>query len=155
GRSLRQLGFGGPIGYFLHIPFPHLQILRLLPGYAELVRDLCQYDLVGFQTDDDVRSFLSCLDPPQASLLPNRRIDVGDRSVCLGAYPIGIDVDGVIKEAETTFPQETVQRMTVSLLGRKLIIGVDRLDYTKGLTERFAAYEQFLEQFPDNQGTVT
>jgi trehalose 6-phosphate synthase len=155
GRQLRQLGFDGPIGFFLHIPFPHLQILRLLPKYADLVRDLCQYDLVGFQTDDDVRSFLSCLEHPLVELPPNRRIEVDGRSVGLGAYPIGIDVDGVIKEAETTFGQETVQRMTASLMGRKLIIGVDRLDYTKGLTERFAAYEQFLERFPENQGTVT
>lgn len=155
GRYLRQLGFDGPIGFFLHIPFPHRQILRLLPGYAELIRDLCQYDLVGFQTGDDVQSFLSCLDSAPTALPPNRRIKVAGRSVCLGAYPIGIDVDSVIKEAETTFTQETVQRMNVSLLGRKLIIGVDRLDYSKGLTERFAAYEQFLERFPDNMGTVT
>jgi trehalose 6-phosphate synthase len=155
GRYLRQLGFDGPIGFFLHIPFPHVQILRLLPRYPELVRDLCQYDLLGFQTDDDVRSFLSCLEAPLASLPPNRRITVGGRTVCLGAYPIGIDVDAVIKEAEMTSPQETVQRMSVSLMGRKLIIGVDRLDYTKGLTERFAAYEHFLERFPESQGTVT
>jgi len=154
-RYLRQLGFGGPIGFFLHIPFPHVQILRLLPKYAELVQELCQYDLLGFQTGDDVRSFMSCLDPPLIELPHNRRIEVGGRTVGLGAYPIGIDVDGVIKEAETTFLQDTVQRMTVSLMGRKLIIGVDRLDYTKGLTERFAAYEQFLEVFPENQGTVT
>jgi trehalose 6-phosphate synthase len=155
GRYLRRLSFEGPIGFFLHIPFPHLQILRLLPRYEDLVRDLGQYDLVGFQTEDDVRSFLSCLDPPLADLPPGRRIDLRGRSVGLGAYPIGIDVDGVIREAETTFPQETVQRMAVSLMGRKLIIGVDRLDYTKGLTVRFGAYEQFLERFPDNQGTVT
>jgi trehalose 6-phosphate synthase len=155
GRYLRELGFEGPIGFFLHIPFPHLQILRLLPDYPEVVRDMCQYDLAGFQTEDDVRSFLSCLDYPLATLPAKRRIDVGGRSVGLGAYPIGIDVESVTHEAVTTYSQETVQRMAVSLMGRKLIIGVDRLDYTKGLTERFAAYEQFLERFPENQGQVT
>jgi trehalose 6-phosphate synthase len=155
GRCLRHLGFQGSIGFFLHIPFPHVQILRLLPNYPELVRDLCQYDLVGFQTEDDVRSFLTCLDPAPAVLPANRRVQVAGRSVGLGAYPIGIDVDRVITEAVTTFSQETVQRMAVSLMGRKLIIGVDRLDYTKGLTERFASYEQFLEVFPENQGQVT
>jgi trehalose 6-phosphate synthase len=155
GRYLRELGFDGPIGFFLHIPFPHLQILRLLPNYAELVRDMCQYDLAGFQTADDVRSFLTCLEGSPCELPADRHIEVAGRSVRLGAYPIGIDVDGVINAAVTTFAQETVQRMAVSLMGRKLIIGVDRLDYTKGLTERFAAYEQFLEVFPENQGQVT
>jgi trehalose 6-phosphate synthase len=155
GRHLRQLGFAGKIGFFLHIPFPHIQILRLLPNYPELVRDMCQYDLVGFQTGDDVRSFLTCLDPEPAALPENCRIEIGGRSVVLGAYPIGVEVDAVIKEAVTTFSQETVQRMTVSLMGRKLIIGVDRLDYTKGLTERFGAFEEFLEGFPENQGKVT
>ena len=155
GRYLRELGFQGPIGFFLHIPFPHVQILRLLPSYAELVRDMCQYDLAGFQTQDDVRSFLSCLDPPRCEVPASRCIEVGGRSIRFGAYPIGIDVDAVIHAAVATFSQETVQRMAVSLMGRKLIIGVDRLDYTKGLTERFAAYEQFLEAFPGNQGNVT
>jgi trehalose 6-phosphate synthase len=155
GRYLRELGFDGPIGFFLHIPFPHVQILRLLPNYAELVRDMCQYDLAGFQTTDDMRSFLTCLEPPPCELPRDRRVQVAGRSVRLGAYPIGIDVDGVINAAVTTCAQETVQRMAVSLMGRKLIIGVDRLDYTKGLTERFAAYEQFLEGFPENQGKVT
>jgi trehalose 6-phosphate synthase len=155
GRYLRELRFEGPIGFFLHIPFPHVQILRLLPKYRELVADMCQYDLAGFQTEDDVGSFLTCLEPSPAVLPASRRIEVGGRSVGLGAYPIGIDVDSVISEAVTTFAQETVQRMAVSLMGRKLIIGVDRLDYTKGLTERFAAYEQFLEGFPENQGKVT
>ncbi len=140
GRLLRQAGFDGPIGFFLHIPFPHVQILRLLPDYAELIRDLGGYTLVGFQTEDDVVSFRTAAPQVRARL---------------GAYPIGIDVDSVVSEAVTTFSQETVQRMTASLLGRKLIIGVDRLDYTKGLTERFAAYEQFLEAFPENQGNVT
>ena len=155
GRQLRQLGFEGPIGFFLHIPFPHRQILRLLPNYAQLVRDMCQYDLAGFQTEDDMHSFLTCLDPPPTGIPADRRVQVAGRSVGLGVYPIGIDVDSVITEAVTTFAQDTVQRMAVSLMGRKLIIGVDRLDYTKGLTERFASYEHFLEEFPENQGQVT
>jgi trehalose 6-phosphate synthase len=154
-RYLRQLKFDGPIGFFLHIPFPHMQILRLLPNHTELVRDICQYDLAGFQTEDDVRSFLTCLEPEPVALPANGVLQVGGRRVAVGAYPIGIEVDAVINEAVTTAAHETVQRMSVSLMGRKLIIGVDRLDYTKGLTERFAAFEQFLEGFPDNQGNVT
>jgi trehalose 6-phosphate synthase len=153
GRYLRRLGFNGPVGFFLHIPFPHLQILRLLPHYQDLVSDLGQYDLLGFQTENDVRSFISCLGLPTSDLVD--RVDIDGRSVGIGAYPIGIDVDSVISEAAATHHQDTVQRMAVSLMGRKLIVGVDRLDYTKGLTERFLAYEQFLETFPENQNQVT
>ena len=153
GRYLRRLGFNGPVGFFLHIPFPHLQILRLLPHYQELVSDLGKYDLLGFQTESDVRSFISCLDLPTTDLVD--RVDIDGRSVGIGAYPIGIDVDSVVSEAAATHNQDTVQRMAVSLMGRKLIVGVDRLDYTKGLTERFLAYEQFLETFPENQNQVT
>ena len=156
GRYLRELRYQGPIGFFLHIPFPHIQVLRLLPNYAELVRDLCQYDLVGFQTDDDLRSFLSCVDYPDSRAdTENGVIEVGGRTVRLGVYPIGVEVDAIAGEAAATQSHETVNRLTASLLGRKLIIGVDRLDYSKVLTERFAAFEDFLETFPDNRGKVT
>jgi trehalose 6-phosphate synthase len=155
-RYLRQLGFGGRIGFFLHIPYPHFQVLRLLPHHAELVRDLCQYDLIGFQTDDDVRSFFSCIEQTSGAARTNgSTVEVGGRRVKVGAYPIGVDVEEVSSEAAAAASDETVQRMVASLLGRKLIIGVDRLDYSKGLTERFDAFELFLETFPDNQGKVT
>ena len=156
GRYLRQQGFRGPIGFFLHIPFPHRQVLRVLPNYADLVRDLCQYDLVGFQTDDDLRSFLSCVEQPEARRSGQKNLlEVGGRTVRVGVYPIGVDVEAVSAAAAACEKQDKVQRMIASLLGRKLIIGVDRLDYSKGLTERFAAFEHFLDTFPDNLGRVT
>lgn len=165
GSYLRQLGFSGPIGFFLHIPFPHVQVLRVLPGYAELVRDLAQYDLVGFQTEEDLCSFLSCIDDAAPGCaLPDAHsglastggfVDIGGRTVRVGVYPIGVDVDQVAAEADAHATQESVQRLTGSLQGRKLIIGVDRLDYSKGLIERFAAFEHFLEAFPENRGQVT
>jgi len=158
GRYLRQLQFRGPIGFFLHIPFPHRQVLRVLPNYTELVRDLCHYDLIGFQTEDDLRSFLSCVEPSAEvrSLGPQKGlIEVGGRGLRVGVYPIGVDVEAVGAAAAASLSQEKVERMISSLLGRKLIIGVDRLDYSKGLTERFASFEHFLETFPENRGRVT
>ncbi len=156
GRYLRQAHFRGPVGFFLHIPFPHRQVLRVLPNYAELIRDLCQYDLVGFQTEDDLRSFLSCVEQPETRQTGQKSLlEVGGRSVRVGVYPIGVDVDAVAAAAAASLSQEKVQRMIASLQGRKLIIGVDRLDYSKGLTERFAAFEHFLNMFPDNRGRVT
>jgi trehalose 6-phosphate synthase len=141
-RYLRQEQFDGPIGFFLHTPFPHIQVLKLLPHHADLVRDLCQYDVAGFQTGDDVQSFKSC-------------ISRGKCTTHVDAYPIGVDVRSIADEAAEAVREEQVSRLTASLLGRKLIIGVDRLDYSKGLTERFAAFEHFLENFPDSQGKVT
>jgi trehalose 6-phosphate synthase len=156
GRYLRREGFEGEIGFFLHIPFPHVQVLRVLPGYAELIRDMCQYDLVGFQTDDDLRSFLSSIDPAQTQLpLERGYVEMSGRAVRLGVYPIGVDVDQITVEAHSAATQESMRRLTGSLQGRKLIIGCDRLDYSKGLPERFAAFEQFLEGFPENRGKVT
>ncbi len=157
-RHLRQLEFQGPIGFFLHIPFPPLQVLRVLPSYDEIVRDLCQYDLTGFQTEDDLRAFETCLNVPAHAIVrtpSGSQVDLGGRSVRLGVYPIGVDVDQIAAEATAATREDTVQRLIASLLGRKLIIGVDRLDYTKGLVERFAAFEHFLTTFPDSQGKVT
>jgi trehalose 6-phosphate synthase len=156
-RYLRQHQFAGRIGFFLHTPFPHLQMLRLLPNHAELIRDLCQYDLAGFQTEDDVRSFRSCFEtrPADQTRAGEPVIDIGECRARIGAYPIGVDAKAVAAEAVGAVAEESVTRLTTSLLGRQLIIGVDRLDYSKGLPERFASFEHFLETFPDNQGKVT
>ncbi len=156
-RQLRERGFEGPIGFFLHIPFPHAQILRLLPHFEDLVLDLCRYDLLGFQTPDDTQSFLSCVDLAMRGTARRTEdgLEIDGRAVRIGAYPIGVDVEDIRRKADAAVADETLQRLTASLLGRKLIVGIDRLDYSKGLTERFAAFEQFLESFPDNQGNVT
>jgi len=155
-RQLRALDFRGPIGFFLHIPFPHVQVLRVLPNYERLVRDLCEYDLVGFQTEDDVASFRSAVERVvPAAVWSGNTVEVDGRSVRFGAFPIGIDVEQVTRSASEGMADESMLRMAESLHGRKLIIGIDRLDYSKGLTERFAAFEQCLVTFPENRGNVT
>jgi len=156
-RHLRELGVDAPIGFFLHIPFPYIETLRVLPNYAELVRDLTRYDVVGFQTDSDLTSFHSAVahvfGPGCLSRKP--RICLADRALRAGVFPIGVDVDGIVAETKRASGAEKVRRMVDSLQGKRLVIGVDRLDYSKGLVERFAAYEQFLEAFPDNRGRIT
>jgi trehalose 6-phosphate synthase len=155
-RQLRALDFRGPIGFFLHIPFPHIQVLRALPNYQGLVRDLCDYDLVGFQTEDDVASFRSAVRRVLPSAVwSDDSVEIDGRSVKFGAFPIGIDVEQVALTSSQAMGDESMQRMAESLHGRKLIIGIDRLDYSKGLTERFAAFEQCLVTFPENRGQVT
>jgi trehalose 6-phosphate synthase len=144
-RELRSLGVRQRIGLFLHIPFPHIEVLRLLPPYEELIRNLTHYDLVGFQTAADEKSFHAGL----GGVFPE-----GAPLVKTGSFPIGIDVDGVIAEASGAMRTEPVKRMIAGLIGRRLMIGVDRLDYSKGLVERFTAYQRFLERHAARRGRL-
>ena len=157
GRYLREAGVQAPIGFFLHIPFPFIETLRVLPSYCELVRDLATYDVVGFQTPSDLTSFFSATEHVLGanSVGADQQLRVGARTVLCGVFPIGVDVDAIQQQAAAARNSEAVRRMMASLLGRKLVIGVDRLDYSKGLVERFTAYERFLETFPDNCGRIT
>jgi trehalose 6-phosphate synthase len=157
GRRLREAGVRQPLGFFLHIPFPNIEMLRVLPPYAELLRDLTCYDVVGFQTQNDLKAFHSGIEQvlgPEA-IRADGRIRVGDRVLRAEVFPIGVDVDGVREEAVTSMNSEVVRRMTDSLMGRSLMMGVDRLDYSKGLVERFSAYRHFLDAFPENLGRIT
>jgi trehalose 6-phosphate synthase len=157
GRRLRELGVQRPIGFFLHIPFPNIEMLRVLPSYAELLRDLTSYDVVGFQTQTDLRSFHSGIEHlfGADALRSDGRIRIGDRVLRAEVFPIGVDVNAVEAEAIEASASEMVKRMTDSLMGRALMIGVDRLDYSKGLVERFHGYESFLETYPENLGRIT
>lgn len=157
GRRLRELGVQRPLGFFLHIPFPNIEMLRVLPCYAELLRDLTSYDVVGFQTHNDLRSFHSGIEHlfGTEALRPDGRIRLGDRVIRAEVFPIGIDVTTVENEALEASTTDVVRRMTDSLMGRSLMMGVDRLDYSKGLVERFSAYQQFLETHPENLGRIT
>jgi trehalose 6-phosphate synthase len=157
GRCLREVGVRAPLGFFLHIPFPPVQIIRVLPTYANLIRDLTAYDVLGFQTEGDLASFVSCVEHVfgKRCIVDDGYLRIGPRTVHCDVFPIGIDVSSVQREAAEAVRRDTSRRMVQSLLGRKLVIGVDRLDYSKGLVERFASYERFLEAFPENRGQVT
>jgi trehalose 6-phosphate synthase len=155
--ALRHMGLRQPLGFFLHIPFPHIEALRALPVYAEIVRDLVQYDLVGFQTARDLECFRSAvaevLGP--AALRADGSIQSGGRRTRVEVFPIGVDVDEIQRESRSSLSSETVRRMCDGLLGRRCIIGVDRLDYSKGLVDRFQAYERYMETCPDSHNRVT
>jgi trehalose 6-phosphate synthase len=157
GKRLRECGVQRPIGFFLHIPFPNIEMLRVLPSYAELLRDLTSYDVVGFQTQNDLRAFHSGVEHlfGREALRGDGRIRIGERTLRAEVFPIGVDVNAVQSEALEATATEVVRRMSESLVGRSLMMGVDRLDYSKGLVERFSAYEQFLETYPGNRGRIT
>jgi trehalose 6-phosphate synthase len=158
GSLLRQAGIKARIGFFLHIPYPNIAVLRLLPTYAELVRDMCQYDLVGLQTSEDLDGFRSAVKAvfPDEAEFHEERVDLKGRQIQVGVFPIGVDVDVVARQAEDAVrDDEQVKQLQRGLLGRKLLLGVDRLDYSKGLLERFASYQALLESTPDLQGQIT
>lgn len=155
GNALRMAGVTQPIGFFLHIPFPPLDVLRALPVYERLLRYLCAYDLVGFQTTYDRRSFVDSIEHAIGRKAQRgEMITAWGRHLRADVFPIGIDVDEVVAMAAKGRQAKKTQKLRDSLGGRQLFIGVDRLDYSKGLTERFQAFGRLLECYPDNQGKV-
>ena len=142
-EALRQAGLRNRIGLFLHTPFPPPAVFMTLPAHAELIRAMCQFDLLGFQTEDDRTAFTDYV-----------QRYAPEHPVKTGVYPIGVHVDEVRHEAEAPEHQRYAARLRESLLGRPLILSVDRLDYSKGLRQRFIAVERFLENYPRHQGQV-
>ena len=156
-EKLRLHAVRQPIGFFLHVPFPHFEVLRALPTFAEILRALLAYDLVGFQTETDRQSFLDSVRIlwGEQTVGEDGTVSAAGRAVRTGVYPIGVDVEAIGQSAGKAAGSAPVQRMMESLVGRRLIVGVDRLDYSKGLLERFQAYRHFLESYPEQIGQVT
>jgi len=155
-RELRELGHANRLGFFLHIPFPPASVFDALPCARALVRDLAACDLIGFQTEEDSDNFLSCATRLGGAKLGTEgrfRLDeIDSRST---AIPVGIDPVRFARQAERAANSENARRMRESLSGRRLIVGVDRLDYSKGLPNRLEAYSRLLEQFPEHRLKVS
>ncbi|MEZ5931277.1 MAG: alpha,alpha-trehalose-phosphate synthase (UDP-forming) [Alphaproteobacteria bacterium] len=155
-EELRKLGLKAKIGFFLHIPFPAWEVYVTLPWHEQLMRALCMHDLLGFQTENDLRNFHDYLYREGIGYaLDNGMAQVGDHRLKARNYPIGIDVDDFAEMATSVEAKRSSERLSRSLLGRSLIIGVDRLDYTKGIVERLRAYETLLQDYPNQRGQVT
>ncbi|SFK00957.1 alpha,alpha-trehalose-phosphate synthase (UDP-forming) [Methylocapsa palsarum] len=146
---LRQLGCANRIGFFLHIPWPSPDVARALPAYDRILRAMSAYDVVGFQTEGDAENFRNCLVQAKAGRAGGDvwREAYG-RRFQVDAFPISIDAEAFAEEARVAEKNVLVKRMRASLEGRPLIIGVDRLDYSKGIRQRIEAFASFLEQSP-------
>jgi trehalose 6-phosphate synthase len=154
-KELRRAGAAHRIGFFLHTPFPSLGVLAALPHYIELLQSLCAYDLVGFQTIEDLTAFHDAIvRSAGGKVLTHGRIHVFDRILRTGVFPIGIDPEAIADMAAHAVRSRTTRRLRESLRGRHLIIGVDRLDYSKGLEHRFKAFACFLEKYPEQHNHV-
>jgi trehalose 6-phosphate synthase/phosphatase len=143
------------IGFFLHVPFPSSEIYRLLPSREQVLRGLLGSDYIGFHTGDYVRHFRSsCLRVLGIEPEPDA-VEYEGRLVGVGADPIGIDVESFLRtlaDPETARIQEEIEERYA---GRRLILGVERLDYTKGIPQKLQAFERFVEQDPERAATTT
>lgn len=153
-RYCRQLGMRNKIGFFLHIPFARTSILKHIPSITTLLQDLCQFDLVGLQTEHDqhqcMQAFTTLL---QAQKIQKSLISYQQRITTVKSFPIGINPQHIQQVAQqpsqdNVFDPKTLKR-------QHTIIGVDRIDYSKGLLERFHAFAAFLQQYPQYQTKVT
>jgi len=145
-RELRARGVKNRIGFFLHIPWPSRRLLVTLPDHQELVEALFDYDLIGFQTEDSAGAFRDYVTGEiEGEMDDEGRARAFGRTAQVGAFPIGLDIENFEAAAHGEVALAEYERMVASLNGREMIVGVDRLDYSKGLEERFLAYEQVLE----------
>jgi len=154
---LRGLGVRNRIGFFLHIPLPAAELLITLPRHRELIGALAAYDLVGLHTARDLRALETYfLHELGGALRPGGLLRAPDGRVFrAGVFPIGIDTAAAARAAREAAALPEIQQFKDSLQGRALIIGVDRLDYSKGLPQRFEAYAQLLEREPALQRQVS
>jgi trehalose 6-phosphate synthase len=153
GEELRRLDATQPIGFFLHTPFPAAELLRVLPNHYDIAKWLCAYDLVGFQTQSDLDGFRDyLLRWAGGDELGNGVLRAFGRIVRAQVFPIGIDVATVSGQARAADGARHNPRLRQSLGTRTLMIGVDRLDYSKGLAARFEAYSHLLETYPETRG---
>ncbi|MBI4275249.1 MAG: alpha,alpha-trehalose-phosphate synthase (UDP-forming) [Rhizobiales bacterium] len=155
GRALRQRGHRNRIGFFLHIPFPPPEILTALPNHEQLIPRLTDYDLIAFQTGDDASNCARYLTRECGLHSRDFNFSVGDRVVRIDICPVGIDVENFARLARRAMRASFVREVLDSLSGRAMIIGVDRLDYSKGITYRMEAFDRFLAAHPEWRGKVT
>src|SRR5262249_1811765 len=139
GRFLRELGVINRIGFFLHIPFVPTSVLEALPVATELLGDLCNYDVVGFQTHEFARNFRVSAERLLNAQAARPPVSAGCRFGEAVADPIGVEPVSIERSAIRTIDSPDTKRLISSLVGRALVIGVDRLDYSKGLPNRFEA----------------
>lgn len=155
GLELRRRECRNRMGFFLHIPWPPRRLLLTLPSHAALVKSLFAYDVVGFQTDDSRDAFIDYVEGELGLFVgSDGTVHVAGRVVKVIVCPIGIDTANFQRVASDAAAKAKHEAMLESANGRAMLIGVDRLDYSKGLQERFLSYERFLAANPDQHGRI-
>jgi len=160
GDFLHEMGFGNRSAYFQHIPFPPQDIFLKLPWRHELLEAILSYRLIGFQTERDRSNFIRCVRYilPEARVASDRKIHViqyDGRTSRVGAHPISIDFNYFNGFAKSKEGSDAAWFFHEDFKDQKIIIGIDRLDYTKGIPHRLLALENCLERYPELKGKIT
>ena len=155
GAELRHLGVTRPVGFFLHTPWPARTIIEGVPHHRELIEAMLAYNLIGFQTQDDCENFLSYIELNLGLVVQDGVVASRFGKTRVALFPIGIDPEKFARQAAKAVSHPDVSRLRRSLDGEKLAIGVDRLDYSKGLINRINAFDRMWTSQPALQRTVS
>ena len=155
GQELRQIGWKGKLGFFLHVPFPGADIFSILPWAGETLKSLLSYDLVGVQTERYLRNLIDSLKTELDGTLEDGVFTADGLSARVGAYEIGIE-PSIFQQRRDARVRSPMERLSISMApDHKIILGVDRLDYTKGIPQRLRAFDRLLEHHSALRGRVT
>ncbi|WP_298214020.1 alpha,alpha-trehalose-phosphate synthase (UDP-forming) [Acidovorax sp.] len=154
--ELRAMGCKQRIGFFLHIPIPPPLIMAAIPQHEWLMRSLFAYDLVGLQSEADVSHFTRYVrNEGSAEEVDAQHLRAFGATVQVKAFPIGIDVQEFTRLTHAPEAMETYERMRGEYSRRRLLVGIDRLDYSKGIPHRVRAFRELLDRYPENRGSAT
>jgi trehalose 6-phosphate synthase len=159
-KELHNIGVKQNIGFFFHTPFPPLDICVKLPWHPQVLKSLLEYDLLGFQTFRDRSNFLHCIASLMRGIHFDARkqvstIELADREIKAGVFPISIDFDEFAKEAKSGTVTKRANQLRQAVHDRQIVLGVDRLDYSKGIPEKLKAFGNALERFDDLADKIT
>ncbi len=160
GKELRELGYDRYLHFFLHIPFPSRDLFQRFPWRDDLLRGMLEYDHLGFQTEKDKRNFLQCVRAfvPEAAVRSKRfqsQVGYEGRTIKVGNYPISIDFTDFDSGARTEDVANASWYIKENVRADTLALGLDRLDYTKGIGQRFLSWERALEKYPELIGKLS
>jgi trehalose 6-phosphate synthase/phosphatase len=154
-QMLREVLPNATIAFFQHIPFPSYEIMRMIPWRKELLTGMCGADLLGFHTYDDMRHFLSAVGRLTGLSSESGYIQAENRIINVDSFPMGIDYDKYAKQAKSKKTLRFVEEFGRQVEGQKLLLTIDRLDYSKGIPQRIQAFNQLLEQHKELHGKVS
>lgn len=159
-KELRALGITNKIGFFLHIPFPQLDIFLKLPWRFQILKALLDYDLIGFQTLRDKRNFIQCIRELVRRIKIEGKGQVQkianlEREIRVGDFPISIDYNDFVKRASSKEVSDEAWYIHENLPNRQIILGIDRLDYTKGILHKLEAFRNALLRYPELKGKIS
>ena len=154
--ELRAMGCKQRIGFFLHIPMPPPLIMAAIPQHEWLMRSMFAYDLVGLQSEVDVAHFSRYVrDEGGAEAVDEKRVRAFGATVVVQSFPIGIDVEEFTRLTQASDAMDTFESMRDEYSRRRLLLGIDRLDYSKGLPQRMRAFRELLAHYPENHRSAT